>query len=70
MTVAEVSRNLHKIVRFVNPRAYIDNTYLLSDLRVDGADGKIKYRCVLTDLCINNSVLVCRPEDLREIETG
>lgn len=70
MTVAEVSRNLHKIVRFVNPRTYIDNAYLLSDLRVDRTDGKIRYCCVLTDLCINNSMLVCRPEDLREIETG
>jgi hypothetical protein len=70
LTVTEVSRNLHKIVRFVNSRTYIDNTYLLSDLRIDGTDGKIRYRCVLTDLCINNSVLVCRPEDLREIETG
>lgn len=70
MTITEVSRNLHKIVRFVNPRTYIDNAYLLSDLRVDRTDGKIRYHCVLTDLCINNSMLVCRPEDLREIETG
>lgn len=66
MSIAEVSRNLHKPVRYVNPCAYIDNKYLLTDLIVTKRGRITKYKCELTDIVTGNSKIICRPEELRE----
>lgn len=66
MTIAEVSRSLHKVVRYVNHCACVDSEYLLTDLIVVKRGCSIKYRCELTDIVTGNSKIICRPEELKE----
>ena len=67
MSITEVSRNLHKPVRYVNHCAYIDSKYLLSNLIVVKHGQAVKYKCELTDLITGNSKVICRPEELEVI---
>ena len=67
MTIAELSRNLHKVVRYINYSAYIDGNFLLDDLVAYKTKDIVKYKCKLLDLATGNSIIICRPEEIHLI---
>lgn len=69
MTEREVKRNLNKPVRLTNERLYIEGSDFILVGAVIRRNGKdFFYQAILQDLRNGNSVLVCKLEDIKEVD--
>ena len=67
MTPAEIRAALNRPVRFTNPKLYVENAeYILTGavFRRDRQTGDFYYQAELTDPTTENSVIICRLEEI------
>lgn len=68
MTEREIKRNLNKRVRFTNKRLFVENAdYILAGATIRRNESGFFYQAILQDLNNGNSVLVCKLEDIEEV---
>lgn len=71
MTELEIKRNLNKPVKLTNPKLYIEGSeYILTGatIRKDDKTGEFYYQAELQDKANENSILICRLEDIEKLE--
>ena len=69
MKIEHIKRNLGKQVRYKNSRNEIDTNYLFTGCTLRRSEKGLFYQAELQDLNSNNSILICKLEDIEAINT-
>lgn len=70
MHAKEIKANLNKRVRFHSQKLGIDSEYILTGAIFRKGERGYFYQAELQDPRTNNSVLICKLEDIEEIKEG
>lgn len=71
MDIKYLKQNLNKPVKLTNPKLYIeDSEYILTGatIRRNTNTGDFYYQAELQDKANENSILICRLEDIEKLE--
>lgn len=67
MTEREIKRNLGKLVKFSNPKLYIEGSeYVLTGAIIRKNEKGFFYQAELQDISNENSIIICRLEEIEE----
>ena len=67
MTEYEIKRNLNKKVRFSNARLYVEKAeYILTGAIIRRGDKGFYYQAELQDIHNENSILICKLDEIEE----